>query len=242
MAIVEAAAWSGIGHFRGTCSSYLARLKPGDTVAVAVRTPRNPFHPPAANDAPVIMVCAGTGLAPFRGFVEDRALRQAAGEPAGPALLFFGCDHPDVDWLYRDELRRWQNEGVVNVSSRPSSASPTAPSPSCSTGCGRSAPSVRALLDQGATFYVCGDGQRMAPAVRDTLAQIHQEGSGCTDEQAGRWVDRPGTAGPLRGRRVRLSGRMAGCRFDAARPRARAGQGPGVDLTSPWPCYQGGRS
>ena len=59
----------------------------------------------------MIMVCAGTGLAPFRGFLQDRALRAAAatdGVQPAPALLFFGCDHPDVDFLYRDELAEWE--------------------------------------------------------------------------------------------------------------------------------------
>jgi cytochrome P450/NADPH-cytochrome P450 reductase len=50
------------------------------------------------------MICAGTGIAPFRGFVQECALRAAAGGPIGRALLFFGCHHPDVDFLYREEL------------------------------------------------------------------------------------------------------------------------------------------
>jgi cytochrome P450 / NADPH-cytochrome P450 reductase len=187
VAIVEAAAWSGIGQFRGACSSYLARLQPGDTVAVAVRTPKNRFHPPASNQAPIIMVCAGTGLAPFRGFVEDRALRQAAGEPAGPALLFFGCDHPDIDWLYLDEFRRWQSEKVVTV--RPAfSRQVRGEVTFVQHRLWQDRAEVRALLDQGATFYVCGDGQRMAPAVRQTLARIYQESSRCDDDQAAAWV------------------------------------------------------
>ena len=108
VAVVDAPAWSGIGHFRGTCSSYLSQLQPGDKVAVAVRTPKHPFHPAGNNDTPIVMVCAGTGLAPFRGFIQDRAHPPGGGEPAGPALLFFGCDHPQVDFLYREELQRWQ--------------------------------------------------------------------------------------------------------------------------------------
>ncbi len=187
VSVVEAAAWSGIGHFRGTCSSYLARLQPGDAVAVAVRSPRNPFHLPAANHAPVIMVCAGTGLAPFRGFLEDRAVRQAAGEPAGPALLFFGCDHPDEDWLYRDELRRWHDDRVVTVFPA-FFRQPDGPVTFVQHRLWQERARVRALLAQGATFYLCGDGQRMAPAVRATVAAILQEGEPCSDEEASRWV------------------------------------------------------
>jgi cytochrome P450/NADPH-cytochrome P450 reductase len=177
VAVVDASAWSGIGQFRGTCSSYLARLAPGDRVAVAIRTPKNPFHPPAANDAPLILVAAGTGLAPFRGFLEDRALRQAAGEPAGPALLFFGCDHPDVDLLYRDQLARWQAEGLVTL--LPAfSRQPDGDVVFVQHRLWQERPRVQELLGRGATVFVCGDGQRMAPAVRATLARIHQQSTG----------------------------------------------------------------
>jgi cytochrome P450/NADPH-cytochrome P450 reductase len=156
-------------------------------VAVAVRTPRTPFHPPAANDTPVIMVCAGTGLAPFRGFIEDRALRQAAGEPAGPALLFFGCDHPQVDFLYQDELARWQADGVVTV--LPAFfRQPAGDVAFVQHRLWQERAQVRALLDQGAHVFVCGDGQRMAPAVRATLARIHQDASGASEAASAQWV------------------------------------------------------
>lgn len=62
------------------------------------------------------MVCAGTGLAPFRGFLQDRALRaQEEGTAPAPALLFFGCGGPDVDYLYREELAAWSEAGIVDV-------------------------------------------------------------------------------------------------------------------------------
>ncbi len=82
------------------------------------------FHPPESLDTPVVMVCAGTGLAPFRGFLQDRALQaREEGVVPAPALLFFGCDHPDVDHLYRDELA----EGPSRASS--TSAPRTPPHP-----------------------------------------------------------------------------------------------------------------
>jgi cytochrome P450 / NADPH-cytochrome P450 reductase len=135
----------------------------------------------------VILVAAGTGLAPFRGFIEDRAQRQRAGEPAGPALLFFGCDHAEVDFLYRDELRRWEAEGVVTV--LPAFCrQPDGAVTFVQHRLWRERAQVRALLAAGATFYVCGDGQRMAPAVRETLLRIHQDATACTEEQATAWL------------------------------------------------------
>jgi cytochrome P450/NADPH-cytochrome P450 reductase len=196
VAVVDAEAWSGQGRFHGTCSSYLARLRPGEQVAVAVRTPNAPFHPPASNATPVVMVGACTGLAPFRGFIQERALRHAQGEVAGPALFFFGCDHPEVDFLYRDELAKWEQEGVVKV--LPAFfRQPEGDVMFVQHRLWKEREQVKALLSQGAMFFICGDGRRMAPAVRETLARIHQETVGCSDEEATAWLAGLETQGRL---------------------------------------------
>jgi len=187
VAVVDADAWSGQGRFHGTCSSYLSRLHPGDSVAVAVRTPNAPFHPPASNATPIVMIGAGTGLAPFRGFIQERALRHASGEAAGPALFFFGCDHPDVDFLYREELATWEREGVVTV--LPAFfRQPEGDVMFVQHRLWKEREQVKALLAQGAMVFLCGDGQRMAPAVRETLARIHRETVGCSEEEASHWL------------------------------------------------------
>jgi cytochrome P450/NADPH-cytochrome P450 reductase len=175
VAVVDAPAWSGHGRFRGACSTYLARLRPGDAVAVAVRAPTAPFHPPADNATPMILVGAGTGIAPLRGFIHDRALRDAP----GPTLLFFGCDHPDVDFLYRDEWPSW-----VEVFAAFAHA-PDGDIRFVQHRLWRERERVRALLADGAHVYLCGDGAHMAPAVRETLARIHDVGE---LERAGRFV------------------------------------------------------
>ncbi|QRN94380.1 cytochrome P450 [Archangium violaceum] len=187
VAVLDAEAWSGQGRFHGTCSSYLARLRPGEQAAVAVHTPNVPFHPPASNTAPIIMVSAGTGLAPFRGFIQERALRHTRGETAGPALLFFGCDHPDVDFLYRDELAKWEQGDVVKV--LPAFfRQPEGDVTFVQHRLWKEREQVKVLLDQGALFFICGDGRLMAPAVRETLARIHQETVGCSAEEAAAWL------------------------------------------------------
>ncbi|HEX2887664.1 bifunctional cytochrome P450/NADPH--P450 reductase [Vineibacter terrae] len=187
VALVDAPAWSGQGQFRGTCSSYLSRMKAGDQVPVAIKTPNVPFHPPASNATPVVMICAGTGLAPFRGFVQERALRHAAGEAAGPALLFFGCDHPDVDFLYRDELEAWERDGIVTL--LPAFfRQPDGDVSFVQHRLWRERDKVRSLFRQGAIVFLCGDGLNMAPAARQTLADIYKEAVGCSDEQASLWL------------------------------------------------------
>jgi len=89
---------TGRGRFYGTCSKWLTtRLKAG-AVVLAKQRP-SPLHLPE-KDVPVIMIGAGAGVAPFRGFWEE--LRR--GSQTAPTALFFGCRHPEQDWLFKEEM------------------------------------------------------------------------------------------------------------------------------------------
>jgi cytochrome P450/NADPH-cytochrome P450 reductase len=187
VAVVDAPALSGRGRYRGTCSSYLTGVEPGTRIHAVLREPHAPFRPPEDPSVPVVMVGAGTGLAPFRGFIQERARLAERGTSLGGALLFFGCDHPDVDFLYREELETWEKQGVVEVF----------PAFFRQERDGvkfvqhrlwEERKRVGEMLDAGARFYVCGDGRYMAPAVRETLTRIHQERTGCTVVQAAEWM------------------------------------------------------
>lgn len=172
VSVLDAPAWSGQGRHRGTASGHLARLQPGDEVPVAVRSPRDGFHPPQAPQVPMVMICAGSGVAPFRGFVAQRALQAASGQPVGPSLLFFGCDHPDVDFLYQEQWRAWGEvvEVLPAFSGQPSG--PQGARVFVQHQLAAQGERVRSLVEQGAHIYVCGEGQKMAPAVRATLEGI----------------------------------------------------------------------
>lgn len=102
--------------FIGVGSNYLASLRPGDRVQMAVRPCAAAFHPPADPRAPVVMFCAGAGIAPMRGFIQERAVQRAMGRDVAKMLLFFGCRAPDQDFLYADtDLAEWTKLGVVDV-------------------------------------------------------------------------------------------------------------------------------
>lgn len=188
VAVVDAPAWSGEGRFQGVATSFLAALQPGDRVSIAVRPSNTLFHPPADPSAPMLMICAGSGLAPFRGFLQERALQKAAGQPVGPSLLFFGTNHADVDYLYRDELAAWQDEGVVQVMTA-FSEQPEGDIRFVQHRLWAERAQVADLFRQGATVFVCGDGLHMAPAVRETLIKAYIEATGTPDDQAQIWAD-----------------------------------------------------
>lgn len=178
----------------GVATSHLASLLPGDKLHMSVRPTHTAFRLPdeaAMAKTPVICVAAGSGLAPFRGFAEERAALLAQGRRLAPALLFFGCRGPQADDLYRDELDRWQEMGAVDVRrafSRVESAETDA------RGCKHvrdrlwhDREEVRELWDGGARVYVCGSWQ-VGEGVKRMFGEI-LFGEGATDAESAQWFD-----------------------------------------------------
>ncbi|MEV0523038.1 cytochrome P450 [Streptomyces sp. NPDC050439] len=190
VSLLEAPARSGSGRlYRGTGSGHLNGVRPGDTVLARVQPCREAFRIDHADSAPVIMVAAGTGLAPFRGTIADRTALIASGTQLPPALCYFGCDHPDADFLHAAELRAAEAAGAVSL--RPAfSAAPVDGAAFVQHRIAAEGEEVWALLTAGARVYVCGDGSRMAPGVRDALRALHRERTaGATPEDSARWLD-----------------------------------------------------
>lgn len=121
VSVLNAPSLSGSGErFLGVGSNFLASLQPGDLVQVMVRPSAAVFSLPADVSTPIVLFCAGTGLAPMRGFIQERAMQIKSGrKDVGKALLFYGCRYPDKDYLYSDsDLKEWIKIGAVDV--RPS--------------------------------------------------------------------------------------------------------------------------
>lgn len=117
ISVLDSPALSGRDEpFLGVASTYLAGLSPGDKVQMAVRASAVAFHPPQDPRTPLVLFCAGSGLAPMRGFLQERALQKKAGREVGKAMLFFGCRKPSEDYLYGDsDLKEWAEQGVVVI-------------------------------------------------------------------------------------------------------------------------------
>jgi len=171
------------GLFEGACSVYLSECEVGDSITARVRGVESHFLPPVDLSTPTIMIGPGTGVAPFRGFMQDRMWHMQSGKSdLGTAMLFYGCRHPDADFMYRDELERWQRDGLVDLSVAYSrlgdSALPDAnyhqTKGYVQQAIADRGEEVWGLIEQGATIYVCGDAAGMLPEVKRTLIALAQ--------------------------------------------------------------------
>ena len=189
--VVEAPASSGRGVYRGVCSNYLAGRRIGDTIHATVRETKAGFRLPADSSVPVIMIGPGTGLAPFRGFLQERAALKAKGANLGPAMLFFGCRHPEQDYLYAEELKAFNDNGITELHTAFSRGEGTKTYVQNLIAAEKER--VWQLIEQGAIIYVCGDGSRMEPDVKAALVAIYREKRGADADAAARWIDDLGT-------------------------------------------------
>jgi cytochrome P450/NADPH-cytochrome P450 reductase len=170
--VLRGPARSGIGEFGGVCSNYLGSNPPNSTVFAFVREPTIAFRPPDDPQRPMIMIGAGTGLAPFRGFLQERAAQRARGVPVGTSLLFFGCRTSEDDYLYEDELRSYEADGVVKVDAVFSREGNPERRYVQDAIIGRADEVWDLIENQRANIYVCGNANTMAPGVRTALIQV----------------------------------------------------------------------
>jgi cytochrome P450 / NADPH-cytochrome P450 reductase len=191
VALVEGPASSGNGVFKGVCSNYLADRRPGDTVHALIRETKAGFRLPDDPAKPIVMIGPGTGLAPFRGFLQERASQKAGGKALGPAMLFFGCRHPEQDFLYADELKGFaeQNISELHVAFSRGEGPKTYVQDLIAAQKDR----VWRLIEQGAVIFVCGDGGKMEPDVKRKLMDIYREKKSADEAAASRWIDDMGT-------------------------------------------------
>lgn len=165
--------------YAGVASTFLAdRVDPDGTVDVYLQ-PNASFGVPADESAPMIMIGPGTGVAPFRGFLHERAVSGATGRN----WLFFGDQHRDTDFVYRDELTELQEQGVLDRLDLAFSRDQAEKVYVQTRMLERSA-ELFDWLEDGGHVYVCGDASRMAKDVEAALLQVIRTGRGRGEDDA----------------------------------------------------------
>ena len=185
--VVEGPARSGNGIYKGSCSNFLLCQPEGSVVHASVKETKAGFRLPEDSAKPIVMVGPGTGLAPFRAFLQERAAQKAAGKKLGPAMLFFGCRHPDQDFIYRDELEKMVKDGLVDL--HVAFSRHDGERAYVQDLIRKERGKVWALLDAGAHVYVCGDGSRMEPDVKRALTRLYAEEKDVHPDAADQWID-----------------------------------------------------
>ncbi|KAK2744826.1 NADPH-cytochrome P450 reductase [Myotisia sp. PD_48] len=206
-AVVESIRMPGAGHVvKGVTTNYLLALKQKqhgdpnpdpygltynltgprnkyDGFHVPVHVRHSNFKLPSDPAKPIIMIGPGTGVAPFRGFIQERAAQAANGEKVGTTVLFYGCRKESEDFLYKDEWEEASKQlgdsfKLITAFSRESSKKVYV-----QHRLRENAALVNELLLKKANFYVCGDAAHMARDVNTTLGQIIAEQRGLKPEK-----------------------------------------------------------
>ncbi len=154
---------------KGVCSTFIADRSDHEPMPIFIQ-PNKHFHVPEKGDLPLIMVGPGTGVAPFRGFLQER---QARGDQ-GKNWLFFGEQHAATDFYYQEELLQFQKDGVLNELSLAFSRDQTQKI-YVQDRMRERGREIWQWLEEGAHFCVCGDATRMAKDVDQALRDIVQQ-------------------------------------------------------------------
>ncbi len=169
----------------GVCTGEIAdRIKPGDQLNVYVH--KNPnFKFPMDEETPVIMIGPGTGVAPFRGYIEEREELELKGK----TWLFFGDQHFRTDFLYQVDWQNWLKQGYLTkidvAFSRDSEQKIYV-----QQRMQERAKELFEWIETGAHLYVCGDEKRMAKDVHETLISIISEQGKLSEEAAKEYINK----------------------------------------------------
>ena len=188
VAVVNEPHRSGNGTFEGVCSNYLRPQRAKNVVYAFVKDTKSAFRLPDDPSVPVIMIGPGTGLAPFRGFLQERAALKKQGKTVGPSHLFFGCRRPDQDFIYADELKAFDTDGTTQLHVAFSRAS-NSPKAYVQDLVKQQGTALWDLLQKGAHIYVCGDASKMAPAVREAIVDLVADKAGVSRAEAEKRID-----------------------------------------------------
>jgi sulfite reductase (NADPH) flavoprotein alpha-component len=184
--IVDVVSYESHGRLRkGVCSSFLAERADEVPVPVFPSVAKH-FHLPEDPETPIIMIGPGTGVAPFRAYLQERKATGAKGKN----WLFFGAQHESCDFAYGDEFETYQREEILTRLDCAWSRDQREKIYVQHRMLENAAEIWKWLDAEGAHFFVCGDARRMAKDVDAALRKIVQEHGGKSIDEANEYVEK----------------------------------------------------
>lgn len=148
---------------------------------------RSTFRLPTSSSRPLIMLAAGTGIAPFRAFIAERAHLMSVGKEVGEMVLFFGCRHPDEDYIYREELESAVKSLKGKLTLLTAFSRHGTSKVYIQDKLRERSDMVTRLVDEDAALYSCGRAS-MARDAATTVALIVGKSKGWNEEQSQQWL------------------------------------------------------
>ena len=177
---------SGKGVFRGICSNYLESLNPGDFIRVGIL--ESHFRLPDDSSTPMIWIGAGTGIAPYRSFIQSRSVLQAQGQQLGKCVLIAGCRKPEYDQLYAQEWIEAERKGLITVfwAFSRNIVDGVLHKTYVQDVIESNKAEFIELINAGAKVYVCGDGETIGKSIpiafgEELFTRLRAENRVCED-------------------------------------------------------------
>lgn len=177
---------------KGVCTSWLAdKIPPKDEEAEKIVVPvfirKSQFKLPTRPQTPIVMIGPGTGLAPFRGFIQERNLCKKEGKPVGDTILYFGCRKKAEDYIYEEELEEYVNNGTLKL--YVAFSREKAEKEYVTHLLAKNKDELWNVIgENNGHLYVCGDAKNMARDVHDIVVKVVQEKGNMDEAQANAYV------------------------------------------------------
>lgn len=175
---------------KGVATTFLSQKHPSDgeplpRVPIFIR--KSQFRLPAKTDTPVIMVGPGTGLAPFRGFIQERDFNKKDGKEIGQTILYFGCRKRSEDYIYEEELEDYVERGVMKL--RTAFSRDQAHKVYVTHLLEEDMDLLWSVIGENkGHFYICGDAKNMATDVRNILLKVLQSKGNMSESEATQYI------------------------------------------------------
>ncbi|KAK8377081.1 hypothetical protein O3P69_013617 [Scylla paramamosain] len=174
---------------KGVCTTYMQNQRPdNDTkLHMPIFVRKSQFRLPSKPQTPILMIGPGTGIAPFRGFIQERNLQKEEGKPVGKTVLYFGCRNKANDYLYEEELTAYRDSGLLKLYVAFSRDQPEKVYVTHLLE-GNKKEVWEIIGKENGHLYVCGDAKCMARDVHALIIKICQTEGGMTQEEAEQYV------------------------------------------------------